>query len=498
MDLLNHAWATGQARQIGARPALLLAFASLVLHGVANGHYGFFRDELYFIVCGNRPDWGYVDQPPLVPLLASWSHAVFGDFLWGFRLLPALVSTATVALTAEFTRVVGGSRFAQWLAGSCILLGPVFLVQGVLITTDMFQPLTWLGLGWVLVRLEQTGDERWWLAFGAIAGFSLNTKYLVAFYLVALGAGLLATPQRESLLHRWVYLGALLAILMILPNVLWQQAHGWPFIELGRAAANGKNMEMSPLAFFLQQVNLAGPFAAVVWLSGLWAGLVRPSYAVARAFPIAWLILLLTFDASHGKAYYLSAIYPTLLAFGAVRLEEWVSNAIARRAALAGVVGLGALAAPLTLPILPVDVLIRYQKAIGFTPSAEEHQRLGVLPQYYADMFGWREMAEKVAAVYRSLPPRDRVRAVFFGNNYGEAAAIDVFGSRLGLPPALSGHNNYYLWGPRGHDGSVIIIVGGSTNTMPICSVHSKSPARSLRPTRCPTKRTCRFMCCVA
>ncbi|MGA2563906.1 MAG: glycosyltransferase family 39 protein [Steroidobacteraceae bacterium] len=445
------------------KPSVLLAFASLVLHSLVNAHYGFFRDELYFIVCGDRPDWGYVDQPAIVPLLASWMHAIFGDVLWGFRLLPALVMAAAVALTCEFTRAVGGGRFAQWLAGLCVLLGPIFLLQGVLFSTDLFQALTWLGLGWVLVRLEQTGDERWWLAFGAIAGFSLNTKYLIAFYLLALAVGLLATPRRRSLLHPWVYLGALFAGLMVLPNLLWQQAHGWPFIELGKAGSSGKNIEMSPVAFLLQQFLLIGPLAAVVWLCGLWAGVVRSKLAVSRVFPIAWLILLLAFDASHGKAYYLSAIYPTLLAFGAVRIEAWLGNAIARAAALASVVLAGVLVAPLTLPILPVDVFIRYQKAMGIMPSGGEHQKLGVLPQYYADMFGWREMAEKVAAVYRSLPPQDRERAVFFGNNYGEAAAVDVFGRRLGLPPAISGHNNYYIWGPRGHDGSVIIIVGGST-----------------------------------
>jgi hypothetical protein len=455
---------TEKVGQIWTRPSLLLALASLVLHALANGHYGIFRDELYFIVCGDRPDWGYVDQPAVVPLLASWSHLVFGDFLWGFRLLPAVVMTATVALTSEFARVVGGGRFAQWLSGLCMLLGPIFLIQGVLFSTDMFQALTWLGLGWVVVRLEQTGDERWWLAFGAIAGFSLNTKYLIAFYLVALAVSLLATPQRRSLLHPWVYLGTLLAGVMVVPNLLWQHAHGWPFIELGKAGTSGKNIELSPLAFFLQQVVLTGPVATIVWLCGLWAGVVRPNLAVARAFPIAWLILLLAFDASHGKAYYLSAIYPTLLVFGAVRIEVWLGNAIGRRAMLAGVAVLGVLAAPLTLPILSIGVFVRYQKAVGLMPSAGEHQTLGVLPQYYADMFGWREMAEKVAAVYWSLPVQDRARAVFFGNNYGEAAAIDVFGRRLGLPPAISGHNNYYNWGPRGYDGSVVIIVGGSTD----------------------------------
>jgi 4-amino-4-deoxy-L-arabinose transferase-like glycosyltransferase len=317
------------------RPAVLLAVASVALHLLANGNYGFFRDELYFIVCGSRPDWGYVDQPALVPLLAAGSHALFGDFLLGFRLIPALVMSATVALTAEFTRVAGGGRFAQWLAGACVLLGPIFLLQGTMFLTDVFQALTWLGVSWALVRLEQTRDERWWLVLGAVTGFSLNTKYLIAFYLAALAAGLLATPLRKSLQRPWIYLGALLAALMMLPNIIWQAAHGRPFLELGKAGASGKNLEMSPLAFFVQQIFLTGLVQTVVWICGLWAGVAKPRLASARAFAIAWLILLCVFDLSHGKAYYSSAIYPTLLAFGSIRVDEWLNRAAARRALLA-------------------------------------------------------------------------------------------------------------------------------------------------------------------
>ncbi len=448
--------------RIRSRPSLLVAFASLTLHLFANGHYGFFRDELYFIVCGSRPDWGYVDQPPVVPLLAAGAHAVFGDWLLGFRLLPALVMALTIALTAEFARLLGGGRFAQWVAALAVLTGPIFLITGVLFYTDMFQALSWLGLGWALVRLEQTGDERWWLVFGAIAGLSLETKYLVAFYLVALGIGLVLTPQRKSLARPYVYLGACMAALLVLPNVLWQAAHGWPFLQLGRAAATFKNLPLSPRDFLVQQVVFTGPVATLVWLCGAAACLMRPRFAVARAFAVAWFVLFAIFDASHGKAYYLCPIYPTLLAFGGVRIEEWLTTAVPRAAALAAVVAVGVLMAPLTLPILPVASFLRYQRVIGFTPNVGERLTTASLPQYYADMFGWPEMASRVAAVYRALPPEDRSRAVFFGNNYGEAAAIDVFGRRLGLPPAISGHNNYYLWGPRGRDDSVLIIIGGS------------------------------------
>jgi hypothetical protein len=451
---------TGEATRNWARPSFLLGCVSLLLHVFANGHYGMHRDELYYIVCGNRPAWGYVDHPALVPLLAAWSHAIFGDFLLGFRLIPALASAATIALTVDFTRSVGGNRFAQWLAGICALLAPLYLLAGVLFASDTFQGLTWLGLGWVLVRLERTGDERWWLVFGAIVGISLNTKYLIGFYVVALAVGLLATPQRKSLAHPWVYLGALLAGVMILPNMLWQRAHDWPFAEFSRAVTADEHLWLSPPAFFLQQTLITGVAASIVWLCGLWACLVRPKLAVARAFPIAWLILLLVLSIRHGKIYYLAGIYPTLFAFGAARIEQWMGNARARAATLAAVTVFGAVLVPLALPILPVDVFIRYERAIGIVPNAGERHSAGEIPDYFGDMFGWPDMVEKIAAVYWALPPEDRARAVFFGNNYGEAAAVDVFGRRLGLPPAISGNNTYYLWGPLGHDGGVIITVG--------------------------------------
>jgi len=154
---------------MGREPWLVLGLATLAIHLIFNAGYGIFRDELYFIVCGDRLAWGYVDQPPLIPLLASWSHALFGNVLVGFRLIPALALSATVALSVEFARSLGGGRFAQWLVGLCILFSPYFLAIGQLIITDIFQPLTWLACGWLLVRL-QTGDERWWIAFGVVVG----------------------------------------------------------------------------------------------------------------------------------------------------------------------------------------------------------------------------------------------------------------------------------------------------------------------------------------
>ncbi len=451
-----------------ARPALVLSAACLLLHLVVNTRYGVFSDELYFIVCGWHPAFGYVDQPPLVPWIAGISHALFGTALLPLRLVPALSMAATVALTTEFARILGGGRFAQWLCGLAVLLGGVFLVDGLLLSTDMMQPLTWLGCNWCLVRLAQTKDERWWLAFGLITGVSLASKYLIVFFLVGLAVGLVATPLRRALLRPYLYIGAAIALLLAAPGIVWQATHGWPFLEIGKAGASGKNLVLSPLGFFAQQVLFAGPAAAPIWIAGLWRFSVRPPLPHLRVFPIAYAVMVVLFFLLHGKAYYLAPIYPVLLAGGAVAIEGWLGGAISRGVVLAAVSVIGLLLAPLALPVLPPPLYGSYARALGIPSgaAATERGRLSALPQHLAGMFGWQEMAAKVAAIYRALPEAERARTVFYGRDYGEAAAIDVYGKALSGPPAVSAHNNYFLWGPKNDDGAVVITLGGDVGQL--------------------------------
>ena len=446
-------------RGIAGAPALWLGAACFLVHLVANAHYDVFRDELYFIVCGLHPAFGYVDQPPLIPLIAAASFKLFGTALTPLRLVPALASAATVALTADFARRLGGGRFAQTLAGLCVLLAPALLAGGVLLSTDCLQPLTWLACAWILARLVTSGDERWWLAFGAVAGLSLESKYLIPFYLVGLAVGVVATPLRRSLARPWLYAGAALAAGLVLPNVLWQALHGWPFLAVAGADVGGKSVGRSPIGFLLQQAFFVGPASAPIWLAGLWRLGVRPPRPELRALAIAYVVTLATFVAAHAKAYYIAPIYPALFAAGGVAWEAWLKRPAARGAAVAVVVVPGLFAAPTVLPILPPDALVAYMRAGGFSPKATqtESMKLSALPQYFADMFGWREMAAAVSAAYRDLPPDERAQAVFFAPNYGEAAALDIYGPALGGPPAISGHNSYYLWGPKGASGAVVI-----------------------------------------
>ena len=445
-------------RQLFDRPELMLGLATLALHLWVNGAYGYFRDELYFIVCGRHLAWGYTDQPPLTPLIAWASDAAFHS-LRGLRLVPALACAATVALTAHAARLLGGGLYARWLAGLAVLGGGALQVFGVLLTTDSLQPLAWLAIGLCIVKAEQ--EPRWLLAAGAIAGVAFLAKYTIALFLVSLGLGLLATPQR-LLLARWqAWAGGLLTLVVAAPNLVWQAANGWPFVAHTAVLAAEKNIPLSPLSFLLQEVLTLGPASAPVWIVGVAAFAFWPAFARWRWVAVSWVVLVAAAVIGRGRPYYLAPAYPLLMAGGAVALEAWLPR-LAKPAFGALVLAVGTLTAPLFVPILPVDGFIAYERAIGFRPSTGERLRLAALPQYYADMFGWPEMAATVGKAYQALPPDDRARAVFFAWNYGDAAAVDYFGARWGLPPAISTHENYYLWGPGGADGSVVLVLGGT------------------------------------
>jgi hypothetical protein len=438
-----------------AYPALVLGAVTLILHAFANQHYGYFRDELYFIVCGRHPAWGYVDQPPLVPLIAGFADWVAPGSLTVLRAMPALTEALLIAATVGLTRYLGGQTFAQWLAGLCLLLAPIHLIFGVLLFTDLFLPLAWLGCAFFLIRMLRTGDARGWVPFGFIVGLALWSKYMILFDVAALAVALPFSPLRRTLATPWPYLGAAVALAIIAPNIAWQWRHGWPFLELGAAAATGRGLTLSPLAYLMSQITLQNPGAAVVWIAGLAAVAVAPKWRLYRLFAVQWIVLIAIEIALHGKDYYASSLYPPLFAIGATAIETAVRTAVARGALAAAVLAIGLLVAPLALPILPVDRLVAYEHVLGYKPAPSEERGSAELPQYFGDMFGWREMAKAVSDAYWALPAEERAKAVFKGRNYGEAAAVDVFGDRL--PPAISGHNNYYLWGFGDYDGTVLI-----------------------------------------
>ncbi|MBV8196833.1 MAG: glycosyltransferase family 39 protein [Candidatus Eremiobacteraeota bacterium] len=437
---------------------------TLVVHLLANPHYGFFRDELYFIICGFRPAWGYVDQPPIVPLLAAGSQ-LFGHSLFLLRAVPALFAAACVYTTCLLAIELGGGAFAELFAALIAAITPVLMRFATTITTDMVGLWLWPLAALLVLRIVKGANPRWWLAVGGIVGLALESKYSAIFFATAVVAALLVLPQRRALATPWFVGGVVLAALIALPNFLWQAAHGYPMWTLLRDADQYKNVQLSPLQYAATQVLLTHPLLAPVWVIGLVHVLRRTT---ERFLGVAYLLIIVQIYLLHGKHYYPGDVYPILIAAGAVSIERWTARAVAWRPALtAYALVVGALLVPLLMPVLPEPTMSAYDRLAQTTLAREvalartDSSAIGNLPPDWADMHGWRELAGVVARIYRSLPPSRRAQAAILASNYGEAAAIDFFGGTYGLPPVISGHNQYWVWGTRGYSGNVVIDVHG-------------------------------------
>jgi len=446
---------------------IYLGAAKLVIHLAVNGRYGFFRDELYYIICGQRLDLGYVDHPSFTPLFAQVSRLLFGDSLLGLRVFPALAGAATVVLAGLIARKLGGGRLAQALAAVSVLCSPVILNFGYLLTNNAFDILFWTLAAYILVVILKDGRQRLWPVFGLAVGIALQNKYSIAFFVAALGLGFLLTPARSHLRNGRFWAGVAVALAVFLPNLIWQLRHGLPFIELNRNAVANKNAVLSPLQFLGGQVLEIMPFAFLIVLAGLFFFWLARDMKPVRAFSWAYFALLVFFVVSRGKTYYMAAVYPVMLAGGAVGLERLSSRRRWRwlgPAFLVLIVSTGAVSAPFAIPILSADSLVSYGQRLGMAPPAGEREAMGLLPQHFADQFGWEGLAEDVAVIYRGLSEEERAVCAIFAQNYGEASAVNVLGRRLGLPFAASGHNSYWLWGWPAGRGEVMIIIGGNAD----------------------------------
>jgi hypothetical protein len=438
-----------------------LAVGTVALHLLCAGRYGYFRDELYFIACGQHLAWGYVDQPPLIAVLARLTTAVFGESLVGLRVLPALAAGGLVALTGWLARRLGGGTYAMALSGVAVALVPFFLFCGHTLTMNAFEPLFWMGCVALLVEMIRSGDQRLWLAVGAVAGAGVLNKHSMGFFAVCLALGLLLTPQRRLMRSGWLVAGGVLAVALVLPHLLWQLHHGWPMFELLRNGQLHKNAPFVLGEFLSAQVLLLHPLFAPLWLAGLGFLLFSRAGRPYRALALGFGVLLGLYIVLKAKAYYMAPAYPVLLAAGAGVIERAVRRALPRAAVLTVAAMGGAALAPMTLPVLPEEQFITYRRMLNLEPAPTERHQMGALPQHHADQHGWRELVSAVAEVYRRLSPEEQARTTIFAQNYGEAGAIDWLGRASGLPPARSGHNNYFLWGPGDTEPQVLIIIGG-------------------------------------
>jgi hypothetical protein len=450
--------------------ALPWAFAlvKLFVHLGTNlaGGYGFHRDELYYIACSDHMAWGYVDQPPLSIAVLWASRLMFGDSLFAVRLLPAVSGALVVGLTGIITKELGGGRFARTLACCCVLAAPLLLGMDSMFSMNSFDTLFWTAAILVLVRLITSGDRTYWIYLALVLGLGLQNKISVLW----LGAGIVTafvlTSHRTWFLRRDPWVAAAMILALFGPHIIWQVANGYPTLEFIRNASSGKYVALSPVDLLLQQALFMNPLTLPIWVGGIVYFLAGTSARPFRILPIIYMTVFLILAVNvNSKAAYLAPLIPMLFATGGVAVEAFVQRRgwmWMRPALIVAVLASGAALSPLVLAILPVDAYVRYAGALGVGASTSENHEMGLLPQHYADMFGWEEMVADVAKAYGSLTVEEQAQCAIFCGNYGEAGAIDFFGRKHGLPRSISGHNNYWLWGPRGATGAVVIRLGGS------------------------------------
>jgi hypothetical protein len=425
-------------------PVILVAGVMVVGLLAVSGAYGFHGDEMYYIVAGQHPAFGYVDQPPLTPLLSAASVALLGVSPTAIRVLPALEMGLVVVLVALMARDLGGSRRAQVLAAITAALSG-YLAGGHLDTTTEPDLLAWAVILWLLVRLLAGGDRRLWLAVGVVAGIGLENKDTLLFLGASLAVGLVLARRWDVVRSRWAWAAIGIALLLWAPNLAWQAANGWPQLtmasNIGGYAADNRAQIVPFLWLFAGMLLFPVTLAGWAWM------LVAKAAAPSRAIGIAAVAILVLVVVSGGKAYYGIGIIAPFMAAGAVLVDRWFARGHGRLKATSFVAAAalsGVFTVYLTLPILPVSTFVK--------------SSLPTLDPILAEQVGWPEFVATVEGVVAALPADERARAVILTNDYSEASPLVLLGT--GLPPVYSGHNAYWDWGPPPADRTVVVHVG--------------------------------------
>ncbi len=450
---------------------LLLTFA-LTLYTQHIG-YSYFRDEFYYIACGRHLAWGYVDHGPIVAFQARFGEMLFGDSLFGIRVLPALAGAVMVFLCGLIAWALGGRRPAQSLAMIALICCPQFIGTDGFLSMNSWEPMFWMGCVLALLMiLRGRSAWFWWSVFGISAGVGMLNKVSMVFFLVALGIGLLCTPQRRLLFTRQAALGIVLLVLIPVPYLLWQVHHQWAMLEfLGNGRRLGKNTVTPFLPFTLTQILDMQPLNAFVWIAGVVALLRGKSVLMARArwLGITYLVFFATMFAMHAKDYYLAGIYPALFAAGGVAWEHRFAVAQSVRnnrvfafpVFTAVLIVTSIIVLPMSSPVLKPDTWVRYTRALKLSHPEQETDMASALPQFFADRFGWQSELDQVSAAYSKLSPAEQARVCVFTSNYGEAGSLQFLGPLEGkpVPRVISGHNNYWLWGMQGCTTDLILAI---------------------------------------
>ncbi len=423
-------------------PVFTAVFAAGVALSLSSGGYGYERDELYFALL--RPSWGYLDQPPLIPLLAHGISAVV-DQPWALR-IPATVATmVTIVVLALVTRELGGQRFAQGLCAWGVAFAALPLALGHALLTATLDAPVWPAILLFVVRAQRRAQPRWWLAAGLVVGLSLYNKLLVADLLIAVAIGLVLVGPRRLLLDRRVLGGLAIGLIVGAPNLVYQALNGWPQFTVGRALEQHNGADVRVQMWPLLALML-GPPLVPIWAAGLvafWRD--RTLRFVAAAFPVMLLIVFLM----GSQPYYELGLLCVLFAAGCPPTARWLHQARWRRDVVVAFVTVnGVVGAVFALPMIPASV-------VGQTPVPSVNQIV-------ADSIGWPTYVGQIARIYRQVPLENRAHTIVYASNYGEAGAIARYGRAAGLPAVYSGQNGLWHQARPPRDATTIVFVGGA------------------------------------
>jgi hypothetical protein len=451
----------------GSRARLLLLLVAMVAPVVQvaasfTPGYGYFIDELYYLACAQRPALGYVDHPPLAPLLLAGVRAVFGDSLLAIRILAFLAGGATAWLAGVLALELGGGLFSMALAALSVGLAPGFVALSSFYSMNAFEPLIWTLVILLAVRLAKSGDVRLWLPIGIGVGVGLENKHTLIAYVGSLAIGIVATRARRLLVTRWLAIGCAAAAVLILPNLIWQVLHGWPSLEFYRNAQALKNVPTPPLRSIVAQILFMNPVSAPIWMAGLFV-LLAGRWRELRFVGWSALVLFAAQVASQSsRPDRIASVYPVLMAAGAVVVADYLRSRLVRGAAIAIVMTGAAALLPLVTPLLPPAMAAEYLTRLGLQDQMTlERGKSSPLPQLLADRTGWESFVDDIDRVYRGLPENDRRRALVYVPDYGHAGALDLWGPSRGLPRVVCSHNSYYHWS-EGHAAADVLIAVGA------------------------------------
>ena len=450
-DLATVAW--------GPVSLVLVVLAALLV--ATSARYGYHRDELYYLESGHHLAWGYTDQGPLSPLLARAFDELGRGSLTVFRIPAMMAALASGLFGALAARELGGRTFAQVLAVTLVGGGLFTLGAGHLVVTATFDFLVWVAIAFLVLRLLRTGEDRWWLVIGVVAGIGLLNKALPAVLILGIAVGLVLVPSaRRHLRSPWLWIGGLVALALWSPYLIWQAKNGWPQLTISREIHAEYSQAGERIGFGGLQFVLFGVAGGAVWIIGLVQLLRRPEWRTYRVLVVVWLVALVVFVVTAGQGYYTAGTYPAMIAAGAVTIERWTH----RRVLVMVVAVVTALVmVPAFLPVLPARV-------IADTPPWSG------LAENQLETVGWPDLVDQVTAAYTSLPPDQQAAATILTSNYGEAGAIDRYGAAHGLPTAYSGHNAFADWGPPPADKTVVVSVSedGPPRQLTDCRLFAK------------------------